>query len=101
MCFAGAVLSCYADDVDVFQNSVQQCSKKAHQSLNISACFSAFFPSSVPLVDCGRVLSCGSNAFGQLGVGTTVTQSADVNLVEVSKFPNGHAPFDALLSQMQ
>ncbi|XP_075883380.1 secretion-regulating guanine nucleotide exchange factor isoform X2 [Nelusetta ayraudi] len=39
------------------------------------------------LTDCGRVLSCGSNAFGQLGVGTTVTQSADVNLVESLKEP--------------
>lgn len=62
--------------------------------------FQYLFHSSVPLVDCGRVLSCGSNAFGQLGVGTTVTQSADVNLVKVSKFPSGHVPFDALLSQI-
>lgn len=56
-----------------------------------------------PLVflDCGQILSCGSNAFGQLGIETTVKQSADVNLVEVRLFPSGRVPFNALLPQMQ
>ncbi|XP_074534459.1 secretion-regulating guanine nucleotide exchange factor [Halichoeres trimaculatus] len=39
------------------------------------------------LTDCGRVLSCGSNAFGQLGVGQTVTHSSDPLLVESLKEP--------------
>lgn len=37
------------------------------------------------LTDCGRVLTCGSNAFGQLGVGKTVTHSADLQVVESLK----------------
>lgn len=43
-----------------------------------------YFSFYVTLTDCGRVLSCGSNAFGQLGVGQTVTHTADVQVVEVS-----------------
>lgn len=43
-----------------------------------------YFSFYVTLAECGRVLSCGSNAFGQLGVGLTVTHTADVQLVEVS-----------------
>ncbi|XP_059191558.1 LOW QUALITY PROTEIN: secretion-regulating guanine nucleotide exchange factor [Centropristis striata] len=39
------------------------------------------------LTDCGRVLACGSNAFGQLGVGKTVTHSADLLVVESLKEP--------------
>ncbi|XP_070828582.1 secretion-regulating guanine nucleotide exchange factor [Chaetodon trifascialis] len=39
------------------------------------------------LTDCGRVLACGSNAFGQLGVGQTVTHSADLQAVENLKEP--------------
>ncbi|KAM9352259.1 secretion-regulating guanine nucleotide exchange factor [Symphorus nematophorus] len=39
------------------------------------------------LTDCGRVLACGSNAFGQLGVGQTVTHSADLQVVENLKEP--------------
>ncbi|XP_026166861.1 secretion-regulating guanine nucleotide exchange factor [Mastacembelus armatus] len=34
------------------------------------------------LTDCGKVLACGSNAFGQLGVGLTVTHSADLLVIE-------------------
>ncbi|TMS05718.1 Secretion-regulating guanine nucleotide exchange factor, partial [Larimichthys crocea] len=41
------------------------------------------------LTDCGRVLACGSNAFGQLGVGQTVTHSADPLVVESLKEPAG------------
>lgn len=37
------------------------------------------------LTDCGRVLACGSNAFGQLGVGQRVTHSADLQVVESLK----------------
>ncbi|XP_042351945.1 secretion-regulating guanine nucleotide exchange factor [Plectropomus leopardus] len=39
------------------------------------------------LTDCGRVLACGSNAFGQLGVGQTVKHSADLLDVESLKEP--------------
>ncbi|XP_037624139.1 secretion-regulating guanine nucleotide exchange factor isoform X1 [Sebastes umbrosus] len=39
------------------------------------------------LNDCGRVLACGSNAFGQLGVGQTVTHSADLLVVESLEEP--------------
>ncbi|XP_040893985.1 secretion-regulating guanine nucleotide exchange factor isoform X2 [Toxotes jaculatrix] len=39
------------------------------------------------LTDCGQVLACGSNAFGQLGVGPTVTHSADLLFVESLKGP--------------
>ncbi|XP_044050397.1 secretion-regulating guanine nucleotide exchange factor isoform X1 [Siniperca chuatsi] len=39
------------------------------------------------LTDCGRVLACGSNAFGQLGVRQTVTHSADPLVVESLKEP--------------
>ncbi|XP_078113315.1 secretion-regulating guanine nucleotide exchange factor isoform X1 [Sander vitreus] len=39
------------------------------------------------LSDCGRVLACGSNAFGQLGVGQTVTHCADLLVVESLKEP--------------
>nr|XP_020440966.1 secretion-regulating guanine nucleotide exchange factor isoform X3 [Monopterus albus] len=35
--------------------------------------------------DCGQVLACGSNAFGQLGVGPTITHSADILVVECLK----------------
>ncbi|XP_029909695.1 secretion-regulating guanine nucleotide exchange factor [Myripristis murdjan] len=34
------------------------------------------------LTDCGRVLSCGSNAFGQLGVGESISHSAELLVVE-------------------
>uniref|UniRef100_A0A3Q3QAZ2 RCC1-like domain-containing protein n=2 Tax=Monopterus albus TaxID=43700 RepID=A0A3Q3QAZ2_MONAL len=37
------------------------------------------------LTDCGQVLACGSNAFGQLGVGPTITHSADILVVECLK----------------
>lgn len=36
-----------------------------------------------PPTEGGRLLACGSNAFGQLGVGETVTHTADPLLVEV------------------
>uniref|UniRef100_A0A3Q3WI16 RCC1-like domain-containing protein n=1 Tax=Mola mola TaxID=94237 RepID=A0A3Q3WI16_MOLML len=39
------------------------------------------------LTDCGRVLSCGSNAFGQLGIGQTLPRTADVLVVESLKEP--------------
>ncbi|XP_068596043.1 secretion-regulating guanine nucleotide exchange factor [Brachionichthys hirsutus] len=39
------------------------------------------------LTDCGRVLACGSNAFGQLGVGLTAKSSADLQAVENLKEP--------------
>ncbi|XP_041794330.1 secretion-regulating guanine nucleotide exchange factor [Chelmon rostratus] len=39
------------------------------------------------LTDCGRVLACGSNAFGQLGVGQTVTHCAELQAVESLKEP--------------
>lgn len=70
------------------------------QGLNISAFFLCVFPSSVTLLDCGQILSCGSNVFGQLGIGTTVTQSTDLLLVEVRLFPSSHVAFEVLLSQM-
>lgn len=41
------------------------------------------YSSYVTLSDCGKLLACGSNAFGQLGVGQTVTHSADLLVVEV------------------
>nr|XP_033491457.1 secretion-regulating guanine nucleotide exchange factor [Epinephelus lanceolatus] len=37
------------------------------------------------LTDCGRVLACGSNSFGQLGVGQTIKHSADLLVVESLK----------------
>lgn len=39
------------------------------------------------LTDCGRVLVCGSNAFGQLGIGQKVRHSADPLIVEGLKEP--------------
>ncbi|XP_035520891.1 secretion-regulating guanine nucleotide exchange factor [Morone saxatilis] len=39
------------------------------------------------LTDCGGVLACGSNAFGQLGVGQTVTHSADPLVVKSLREP--------------
>ncbi|KAI9529648.1 hypothetical protein NQZ68_007886 [Dissostichus eleginoides] len=39
------------------------------------------------LTDSGRVLACGSNAFGQLGVGKAVSHSADLLVVESVKDP--------------
>ncbi|CAN9499395.1 unnamed protein product [Ophioblennius macclurei] len=39
------------------------------------------------LSDCGQLLACGSNAFGQLGVGQTVTHSAELLVVESLKKP--------------
>ncbi|KAK5927900.1 hypothetical protein CgunFtcFv8_013009 [Champsocephalus gunnari] len=39
------------------------------------------------LTDSGRVLACGSNAFGQLGVGKAVSHSADLLVVESLKDP--------------
>nr|XP_046250420.1 secretion-regulating guanine nucleotide exchange factor [Scatophagus argus] len=39
------------------------------------------------LTDCGQVLACGSNAFGQLGVGQTVTHCAHLKVVESLKEP--------------
>ncbi|XP_070686835.1 secretion-regulating guanine nucleotide exchange factor [Pempheris klunzingeri] len=37
------------------------------------------------LTDCGRVLACGSNTFGQLGVGETLTHTAHPQVVESLK----------------
>lgn len=37
-----------------------------------------------PLTDCGKLFACGSNVFGQLGVGKSMTHSADLLVVEVS-----------------
>ncbi|XP_041852553.1 secretion-regulating guanine nucleotide exchange factor [Melanotaenia boesemani] len=39
------------------------------------------------LTDCGKLLACGSNAFGQLGVGQIVTHTADLLAVESLKEP--------------
>ncbi|XP_047452014.1 secretion-regulating guanine nucleotide exchange factor isoform X2 [Mugil cephalus] len=39
------------------------------------------------LTDCGQLLACGSNAFGQLGVGPAVTHSANLLAVEGLKEP--------------
>ncbi|XP_060931917.1 secretion-regulating guanine nucleotide exchange factor isoform X2 [Limanda limanda] len=39
------------------------------------------------LTDCGQVMACGSNAFGQLGVGPKVTHSADLLFVKCLKDP--------------
>uniref|UniRef100_A0A3Q0S2K7 Secretion regulating guanine nucleotide exchange factor n=1 Tax=Amphilophus citrinellus TaxID=61819 RepID=A0A3Q0S2K7_AMPCI len=39
------------------------------------------------LTDCGQLLACGSNAFGQLGVGQAVTHSAELLVVESLKEP--------------
>ncbi|KAM9854789.1 secretion-regulating guanine nucleotide exchange factor [Aulostomus maculatus] len=39
------------------------------------------------LTDCGKLLACGSNVFGQLGIGQTVTHSADVLSIESLKEP--------------
>ncbi|XP_053175684.1 secretion-regulating guanine nucleotide exchange factor [Scomber japonicus] len=39
------------------------------------------------LTDCGKLLACGSNAFGQLGVGQTLTHSADPLVIESLKEP--------------
>ncbi|XP_038562233.1 secretion-regulating guanine nucleotide exchange factor isoform X1 [Micropterus salmoides] len=39
------------------------------------------------LTDCGRVLACGSNAFGQLGVRQRVTHSANPLVIESLKEP--------------
>ncbi|KAF0041019.1 hypothetical protein F2P81_006917 [Scophthalmus maximus] len=42
---------------------------------------------SVLVTDGGQVLACGSNAFGQLGVGPSVTHSADLLVVKCLKDP--------------
>uniref|UniRef100_A0A8C7YEA9 Secretion regulating guanine nucleotide exchange factor n=1 Tax=Oryzias sinensis TaxID=183150 RepID=A0A8C7YEA9_9TELE len=42
---------------------------------------------SLLLTEGGKLLACGSNAFGQLGVGETVTHTADPLLVECLKEP--------------
>ncbi|XP_054482723.1 secretion-regulating guanine nucleotide exchange factor-like isoform X2 [Anoplopoma fimbria] len=39
------------------------------------------------LNDCGRVLACGSNAYGQLGVGQNITHSADLLVIESLEEP--------------
>ncbi|KAF7658623.1 hypothetical protein LDENG_00009930 [Lucifuga dentata] len=39
------------------------------------------------MIDCGQVLACGSNAFGQLGVGQAASSSADLLVVESLKEP--------------
>ncbi|KAM7414728.1 hypothetical protein PAMA_019504 [Pampus argenteus] len=39
------------------------------------------------LTDCGKLLACGSNAYGQLGVRETVTHSADLLVIESLKEP--------------
>ncbi|XP_056273259.1 secretion-regulating guanine nucleotide exchange factor isoform X2 [Pseudoliparis swirei] len=39
------------------------------------------------LNDCGRVLACGSNAYGQLGVGQHITHSADLLVIESLEEP--------------
>ncbi|KAG7522230.1 secretion-regulating guanine nucleotide exchange factor isoform X1 [Solea senegalensis] len=39
------------------------------------------------LTDCGQILACGSNSFGQLGVGEMVTHSADLLFVKCLKNP--------------
>lgn len=38
----------------------------------------------VILTDSGQLLACGSNAFGQLGVGQAASCTADLQAVEVS-----------------
>lgn len=40
----------------------------------------------ITLTDSGRVLSCGSNAFGQLGIGQKPAYTAEVQIVEVILF---------------
>lgn len=40
----------------------------------------------ITLTDSGRVLSCGSNAFGQLGIGQEPAYTAEVQIVEVIFF---------------
>uniref|UniRef100_A0A1A8PM61 Secretion regulating guanine nucleotide exchange factor n=1 Tax=Nothobranchius rachovii TaxID=451742 RepID=A0A1A8PM61_9TELE len=42
---------------------------------------------SLLLTDCGQLLACGSNAFGQLGVGEKIKQTADFLAVETLKEP--------------
>ncbi|CAM9192765.1 unnamed protein product, partial [Lampetra planeri] len=39
------------------------------------------------LSDCGKLFACGSNVFGQLGVGKSITHSADLLVVEKMKEP--------------
>lgn len=63
--------------------TLQLCSSLNQRVTNV-ACgwdFSLF------LTDCGKLLACGSNAFGQLGVGQTVKHSADPLVIESLKEP--------------
>ena len=47
--------------------------------------FEAVFLMYFCVIDCGQVLTCGSNAYGQLGVAKTSTHSAEPVLVEVNR----------------
>ncbi|XP_032437941.1 secretion-regulating guanine nucleotide exchange factor isoform X3 [Xiphophorus hellerii] len=63
--------------------TLQLCPVLNHRVTNV-ACgwdFTLF------LTDSGQLFACGSNAFGQLGVGQTVTHSSELLAVEVLKEP--------------
>ncbi|KAK5867268.1 hypothetical protein PBY51_011777 [Eleginops maclovinus] len=61
-----------------------QISPSLNQRVSKVACGWEF---TIFLSDSGRVLACGSNAFGQLGVGKSLSHSADLLVVESLKDP--------------
>ncbi|XP_014888451.1 secretion-regulating guanine nucleotide exchange factor isoform X2 [Poecilia latipinna] len=64
-------------------STLQLCPVLNHRVANV-ACGWDF---TLLLTDSGQLLACGSNAFGQLGVGQTVTHSAELLAVETLKEP--------------
>ncbi|XP_007578663.1 secretion-regulating guanine nucleotide exchange factor isoform X2 [Poecilia formosa] len=64
-------------------STLQLCPVLNHRVANV-ACGWDF---TLLLTDSGQLLACGSNAFGQLGVGQTVTHSAELLAVEALKEP--------------
>ncbi|XP_027891812.1 secretion-regulating guanine nucleotide exchange factor isoform X4 [Xiphophorus couchianus] len=63
--------------------TLQLCPVLNHRVANV-ACGWDF---TLLLTDSGQLFACGSNAFGQLGVGQTVTHSSELLAVEVLKEP--------------
>ncbi|XP_061825646.1 secretion-regulating guanine nucleotide exchange factor isoform X2 [Nerophis lumbriciformis] len=59
-------------------STLQRCSGLNQRVTNV-ACGWDF---TLLLTDCGRLLACGSNIFGQLGIGDTTTHHAELVLVE-------------------
>ncbi|XP_077423817.1 secretion-regulating guanine nucleotide exchange factor [Vanacampus margaritifer] len=62
-------------------STLQRCSSPNQRVTNV-ACGWDF---TLLLTDCGNLLACGSNVFGQLGIGQVTSHSAELVLIEVLK----------------